>query len=96
MIDTDHKPLVPILSSKHLNDLPPRVLRFRLRMAKFDYSITHMPGKLLYTADAFSWDPIPQQEPTMLQKEVETFVDSLTKTLLALEQGLKQYHQAQE
>ena len=29
-IETDHKPLVPILSSKHLNDLPPRVLRFSL------------------------------------------------------------------
>ena len=50
-IETDHKPLVPILSTKHLNDLPPRVLRFRLRMAKFDYSISHVPGKLLYTAE---------------------------------------------
>ena len=46
-IETDHKPLVP---SKHLNDLPPRVLRFRLRMAKFNYSISHVPGRLLMLA----------------------------------------------
>lgn len=95
-IETDHKPLVPILSSKHLNDLPPRVLRFRLRMAKFDYSICHVPGKFLYTADALSRDPIPEQEPTSLQKEVEVFVNSLTKTLPASEQRLETYRQAQE
>ena len=27
-IETDHKPLVPLLGSKHLDSLPPRVLRF--------------------------------------------------------------------
>ena len=29
-IETDHKPLVPLLSTTHLHNLPPRVLRFRL------------------------------------------------------------------
>ena len=29
-IETDHKPLVPLLNTKHLDSLPPRVLRFRL------------------------------------------------------------------
>ena len=27
-IETDHKPLVPLLSTKHLDNIPPRVLRF--------------------------------------------------------------------
>ena len=53
-IKTDHKPLVPILSSKNLDNLPPRVLRFRLRLARFEYTIHHVPGKLLYTADTLS------------------------------------------
>ena len=57
-IETDHKPLVPLLGSKHLDSLPPRVLRFRLRLARFDYSIEHVPGKLLYTADTLSRAPI--------------------------------------
>ena len=34
-IESDHKPLIPLLSSKHLDRLPPRVLQFRLRLARF-------------------------------------------------------------
>ena len=56
-IETDHKPLVPLLGSKHLDSLPPRVLRFRLRLARYDYSIEHVPGKELYTADTLSRAP---------------------------------------
>ena len=50
-IETDHKPLDPLLGTKHLDSLPPRVLRFRLRPDRFSYDITHVPGKELYTAD---------------------------------------------
>ena len=53
-IETDHKPLVPLLGTKHLNNLPPRVIRFRLRLDRFDFSIIHVPGKHLYRADALS------------------------------------------
>ena len=52
VIETDHKPPVPLLGTKSLDDLPPRVLRFRLRLARFDYTILHVPEKLLFTADA--------------------------------------------
>ena len=68
-IETDHKPLVPLMSSKHLNDLPPRVLRFRPRMAKFDYEIRHVPGKYLYTADTLSRYTIPELESTHWKKK---------------------------
>lgn len=54
LIETDHKPL---FGSKHLDSLPPRVLRFRLCMERFSYDITHVPGKLLYTADTLSRAP---------------------------------------
>ena len=56
-IETDHKPLVPLLSTKHLDDLPPRILCFKLRLIPFDYTISHIPGKLLYTADTLSHAP---------------------------------------
>ena len=29
LVETDHKPLVPLLSTKHLESLPPRLIRFR-------------------------------------------------------------------
>ena len=76
LIETDHKPLVPILSTKHLDDLPPRILRFRLRLARFSYTIEHVPGKLLYTADALSRAPQPVQD-SELQEEAESFAEAI-------------------
>ena len=65
-LQTDHKPLVLLLSTTHLDRIPPRVLRFRLRLTRFDYSIAHVPGKLLCTADALSraptFDEVPPEE----------------------------------
>ena len=48
-IESNHKPLIPLLNSKHLDNLPPHILQFRLRMARFDYIVQHVPGKLLYS-----------------------------------------------
>ena len=33
VMETDHKPLVPLLSTKNIDNFPPRILRFRLRLA---------------------------------------------------------------
>ena len=57
-IETDHKPLVPLLSTKNLEELPIRVQRFRLRLMRFTYTIVHVPGKNLCTADALSRSPV--------------------------------------
>ena len=35
LIETDHKPFVPLLGVKHLDRLPPSVLRFCLRLDSF-------------------------------------------------------------
>ena len=37
-IETDHKPLVPLLSSRNLEDLPARVQRFRMWKMRFTYA----------------------------------------------------------
>ncbi len=94
-IETDHKPLVPILSTKHLDDLPRRVLRFRLRLARFDYIICHVPGKLLYTADALSWAPLPGTGDLSTQLEVETFIGAIMRTLPATAPRLEAYRKCQ-
>ena len=57
-IQTDHKPLVPLFSSKHLEELPLRVQRFRMRMMRFQFTIRHVPGKELTIADALSRAPV--------------------------------------
>ena len=35
-IVTDHKPLVPLLCTKNLDKIPPRILRFRLKLVRYD------------------------------------------------------------
>ena len=92
--ETDHNPSVPLLSCKPLENLPPRVVRFRLRMMRFDYSIRHVPGKLLYTADALSRSP--SQEPLSTsqftsQAEVENYIDAIVVQLPASSDSLLKY-----
>ena len=50
-VESDHKPLIPLLNSKRWDDLSPRILRFRLQLARFDYTVHHVPGKALYTVE---------------------------------------------
>ena len=67
-IFTDHKPLVPLLSpQKRLDELPPRVLRFRLRLAKFNFMISHVPGKQMHTADTLSRAPLAGTDANVLE-----------------------------
>ena len=73
-IETDHKPLVPLLGSKHLDRLPPRILRFRLRLDRFSYNIEQVPGKELLKADTLSRAPVYDQlsqEAVALQELAE-------------------------
>ena len=77
-IETDHKPLVPLLGSKHLDNLPPRVLRFRLRLMRFSSSIQHVPGKLLYTADTLHRVPLRENNIDL------QILDCLVHTILLL------------
>ena len=79
-IETDHKPLVPLLNSKYLDSLPPRILRFHLRLMRFDYTISHVPEKLLYTADTLYHAPTGTSDSDCrtLQEEVELYIECVT------------------
>ncbi|XP_051782102.1 uncharacterized protein K02A2.6-like [Erpetoichthys calabaricus] len=96
---TDHKSLVPLLSTRGLDDLPPRVLRFRLRLLRFTFNIIHVPGKNLVTADALSRAPLPGPPSAgelQFEKEVEVFVDSLVICLPASDRKLETVKTAQK
>ena len=97
-IQTDHKPLVPLFSSKNLDELPLRVQRFRLRMMRFLYTISHVPGKELAIADALSRAPAAVTSATSnaLESETAAYVDFIVKNLPASEQRLKEIKECQE
>ena len=45
--ETDHKPLIPLFSTKHLEE-------FRLRMLRFNFNIVYVLGENLVIADTLS------------------------------------------
>ena len=67
LIQRDHKPLVPILNTNDLADLPPRLLRFRIKLARLSFSIKHVPGKDLVIPDMLSHAPAATTHETSLK-----------------------------
>ena len=45
-IETDHTLLLALLKAKHLDQLTPRIQRFRMRMMRFSYQIEHTAEKI--------------------------------------------------
>ena len=76
-IETDHKPLISILSKMELYKLPIRVQRFKLRMMKFCYDISYTPGEKLVVADALSRAPVQIDEIHQELLEVAELVEDL-------------------
>ena len=56
-VETDHKPLIPLFSSKLIDELPVCIQCFKMRLMRFDLAIVHVPAKFLYTADSLSRFP---------------------------------------
>ena len=94
-LETDHKPLVPLLGAKDLHSLPPRVLRFRLRLNRFHYEIAYVPGKLLTTADTLSRSICEKEQEISFVEEVEEMMDACVQQLPASKDQLDKYRKAQ-
>ena len=96
-VETDHKPLVPLLSSKQLDCLPPRILRFRLRLMRYHFAINHVPGKLMYTADTLSRAPtfVPGKDCEVLKDDAELFAAQVIAHLPASKSRMDVYHLSQ-
>ena len=91
-IETDHKPLVSLFGQKSLDELPLRVQRFRMRMMRFSFSISHVPGKDLSIADALSRAPAssPELDDHLLEEEAEAYVQATMAMLPATEKRLEE------
>ena len=61
-VETDHKPLVPLMTTKDLAQIPVRILRMRLRMMRYAPSFKHVQGTHNQLADALS--RAPHSQPT--------------------------------
>ena len=96
-VQTDHKPLVPLFSSKLLDDLPLQIQRFRMRLMRFSFTISHVPGKELSTADALSRAPIANVSSSteLSAEEVDAYVRLAVRCLPATEEKLEKIRSCQ-
>ena len=87
-IQTDHKPLVPLF----LDVLPVRVQRFHLRLMRFNFTVSHVPGKNLVVADTLSRAPVSSgvTDDEEFQQEVEAYINLTVQQLPASEHRLKE------
>lgn len=64
-----YKPLLSLLGAQAVDALPPRIQHFRMRLMRYSYLISHVPGKNLWTADTLSHVPL-QADTSNADKEL--------------------------
>ena len=91
-VETDHKPLVPLFNSKLLDELPLHIQRFRMKMMRFSFSVQHVPGKQLSTADTLSRAPVSVtcSADEDFAGEVDAYVQTTVSSLQATEKRLEE------
>ena len=61
-LQTDHKPLIPLINSKELSLAPARCQRLLMRLSRFSPRAEYVPGKFLVVADNLSRAPTKRVE----------------------------------
>lgn len=84
-IETDHKPLIPLLGSRNLDELPPRIQRLRMCLMKFSYTTSHVAGREIATADVLSRAPVHSTAEGLHAEEINLYADSVLSGLPASE-----------
>ena len=97
-IHTDHRPLVASLQTKRLDSLSPRLQRLKMRLSRYDYRITYIPGKHQSVPDAFSRAPVRSME-TFMEAEIEDYnifsVQSMPISSIQLEKVINEQRKDQ-
>ena len=94
-LQTDHKPLVPIMMNKDLDQGPIRCQRLLMRLMRFNTWVRHVPGKTLTIADALSRNPLPHTaEDEKRVEETEEYIANVAAGLPASVTQLEKIKQA--
>ena len=98
--ETDQKPLVPLLTSRTLDEVPPRVQRLRIMrlMCIYFKEVNHVPGKEMFIADALSrvQSENTNRMATVPEEEMKIYVDSVLDSLPGSDVKLMEIKEAQD
>lgn len=94
-VETDHKPLITLLGSKDINRLPPRIIRFRLALMRYNFDIKHINGKANVIADCLSRASIPDSQSTVLEKECHAYINALLGNMPPVDRRLEAIKESQ-
>jgi hypothetical protein len=72
-LHSDHKPLIPLINSKDLDQAPVRCQRLLIRLMRFNAEAVYVPGKDMVIPDTLSRDPM-SGECGDCYKDVEQFL----------------------
>lgn len=90
-VQTDHKPLIPLINKKDIIDSPLRCQRLIMRLAKYDVLAEYIPGKYLVVADALSRLPTSNmnEKPMLLSIKANDYAENMVTNLPASNQQLE-------
>ena len=82
-IETDHKPLIPILNKKQIIEMSPRIQDMRMKLLPFTFTAHHVPGKDMEDADALSRAPHqqPSKEDHVMDEEIDFYVNEVVRQM---------------
>ena len=77
-LQTDHKPLVPLIKTKDIDNVPVRCQRLLIRLMRFNADVCHVPGKEIVIVDALYRSPVPHTaEDEEVTEVVTAYVDGV-------------------
>ena len=82
---------MPLFGSKTVDELPPRIQRFRIRLMKYSFKILHVPVQELVTADTLSRALLDKQlskEDERLNEDLNLYVSHILECFPAREKKL--------
>lgn len=79
ILQSDHKPLIPMINCKDLNSVPIRCQRLLLRMMHYNPTAEYVPGKELVIVDTLSRHPqaAETQEVAELASEIQGYEEAI-------------------